>query len=65
MITASDVSKKPGAVHPDAAARGELDTARALVLRLEPDGDRDELVTALDERVRTLRGAFWVFSRNQ
>ena len=65
MITASDVSKKPGAVQPHAAARGELDTARALVLRLEPDGDRDELVTALDERVRTLRGAFWVFSRNQ
>jgi hypothetical protein len=42
-----------------------LDTARALVLRLEPDGDRDELVTALDERVRTLRGAYWLFSRNQ
>jgi hypothetical protein len=46
-------------------ARAELDTARALVLRLEPDGDRDELVTALDERVRTLRGAFRVLSRNQ
>ena len=42
-----------------------MDTARALVLRLEPDGDRDELVTALDERVRTLRGAFWLLSRNQ
>ena len=46
-------------------AHGERDTARALVLRLDPDGDRDELVTALDERVRTLRGAFWVLSRNQ
>ncbi len=52
-------------LHIPSAQIRDLATARALVLRLEPDGDRDELVTALDERVRTLRGAFWLFSRNQ
>lgn len=49
----------------DTTACVELDTARALVLRLEPDGDRDEMVSALDERVRTLRGAFRLFSQNR